>query len=275
MKYYPAKLVAIIFFVVVLLSACSASNPGVINEPSENTDNPSVQLDVTTPDRKIMYSAEATLYVGDIEQTVEQIRSMLEADEWFDSENYSSSSGYLVIRVKTANLDAFLDILKADYTVTNYLKSATDISLQYQSTQNRIDSYNAERDRLLLLYENASLSDMITINSRIAAIDLALGELQGTLNSYDSLVDYSKVTLTLHPENIGSHLPFGTRIIDGFISGFNALLSFFDGLVIVIVTILPFAIVFVPGGFGIYKLYQRYERKKKEKNELDNSKSSN
>ena len=64
--------------------------------------------------------------------------------------------------------------------VKNYNKEATDISLQYQNTANRISSLKTERDRLVELYENASMSDMILINSRIAEIDLQLGELEGT-----------------------------------------------------------------------------------------------
>ncbi len=273
MKSNHRKMLFIFIFLVVFLTACSKSNP-MDDVPSENTDNSTTQLDVSSADRKIIYEAEATLYVDDVQQAVESIRTMLQADEWFDDMNVSSSYSYLIVRVKTDHLDSFVDALKDDYIVNNYLKKATDVSLQYQSTQNQIDSYNAERDRLLVLYATASLTDMITINTRISEIDLALGELQGTLNTYDSLIDYSKVTLTIRPENIGSKLPFGTRIVDGFVNGFNALISFFDGLIIIFATLLPFIIVFVPGGYGVYKLYQYYEKKRLAKRQSNDNKSS-
>lgn len=253
----------VLIFLIFLLSACSAPNY-IIDEGSDNNDD-TVLLDASSPDRKIIYSAEATLFVGDIEQAVEEIRLLLESDEWFDSESVSSNSGYVIVRVKTENLDAFIAAIKGDYEVANYSKSATDISLQYQSAEHKIESYEAERAQLVILYAGASLTDMITINSRIAEIDLELGELEGTLSSFDSLVDYSKVTLSIRLDNVVSRLPFGTRIIDGFVNGFNGLISFFDGFIIVIVTILPFAIVFVPAGYGVYRWYKYYSQKKLKK----------
>ncbi|MBU1094170.1 MAG: DUF4349 domain-containing protein [Firmicutes bacterium] len=261
------KLVLFLLFIisVLMLSACSANDEVFLSESNNNNDDV-VQLDVTTPDRKIIYSAEATLYVNDIEQTVDEIRLLLEADEWFDSENVSEYSGYLTVRVKTENLDDVIAAIKSTYDVTNYSKSATDISLEYQSTEHKIESYQAERAQLVILYAGASLSDMITINSRIAEIDLELGELEGTLSSFDSLVDYSKITLSIRLDNVVSRLPFGTRIVDGFVNGFNGLISFFDGLIIIIVTLIPFAVVFIPGGYGIYRWYKHYTNKKKSKN---------
>lgn len=247
-------------FTVFLLTACSSPDYNNIDEGLDGNDDV-VLLDATTPDRKIIYSAEATLYVDHIEQAVEDIRALLESDEWFDSENVSSYSGYLIVRVKTENLDTFVATIKDTYDVSNYSKSATDISLEYQSAEHQILSYEAERAQLVILYAGASLSDMITINSRIAEIDLQLGELEGTLSSFDSLVDYSKVTLSIRSDNIVQRLPFGTRIIDGFVNGFNGLVSFFDGLIIALATVLPFAIVFVPGGYGVYRWYKHYEKK--------------
>jgi len=244
-----------------LLSACSASHDQIIDEDLGNNDDV-ILLDATTPDRKIIYSAEVTLFADDIALVTEEIRSLLDSDEWIDSENISSTSGYLVARVKTENLDSFIQTIKSDYKIANYSKSATDISLQYQSTEHKIASYEAERAQLVVLFEGASLSDMITINSRIAALDLLLGELEGTLNSFDSLVAYSTITIYVRLDHIVSRLPFGTRVIDGFINGVNGLISFFDGLIIALVNVLPFAIVFIPSGYGIYRWHKHYTQKK-------------
>lgn len=264
MKKNKMLLIVFMFISIFILASCSSNyNPAYEGEdPVDHI----VQLDAL-PDRKIIYRAEATLYVRDIEQSVEEIRLLLESDEWFDSENVSENSGYLIMRVKTARLDLVLASLKDSYDVSNYNKSATDISLEYQSATNKIVSYEAERAQLIILYTNASLSDMITINSRIAEIDLELGDLEGTLNQFDSLVEYSQITLNIRKNTVLSQLPFGTRIIDGLVNGFNALISFFDGLVIVLVTLIPWAIVFVPGGYGIYRLIKHWELKRMRKKE--------
>ncbi|MFH0766576.1 MAG: DUF4349 domain-containing protein [Bacillota bacterium] len=258
-------LYGMLFISVLLLSACSSNYSPSLEE--EYIEDDVVQLDSVPPDRKIIYKAEATIFISDIDESVENIRLMLEIDEWFDSESISESSGYLVMRVKTERLESVISTLKDSFDVSNYKKSATDISLEYQSATNKIASYEAERAQLVILYTGASLSDMITINSRIAEIDLELGELEGTLSQFDSLVDYSTITLTLRKDTLISQLPFGTRIIDGLVNGFNALISFFDTLIIVLVTILPWAAVFVPAGYGIFRLYKHFDLKKPKKKE--------
>lgn len=48
---------------------------------------------------------------------------------------------------------------------------AEDISQIYQDTESEIATYEAEKTRLIELYEDASLSDMITINTRLSEID--------------------------------------------------------------------------------------------------------
>ncbi|MGB4180528.1 MAG: DUF4349 domain-containing protein [Bacilli bacterium] len=84
--------------------------------------------------------------------------------------------------------------------------------MQYQDTENKINSLLAEKDRLNELYADASMNDMILINQRISEIDLLLGELQGDLNRYDSLIEYSTVTLTIRASKKASDAPFGKRL---------------------------------------------------------------
>ncbi|PKK96564.1 MAG: DUF4349 domain-containing protein [Tenericutes bacterium HGW-Tenericutes-3] len=259
MKKNKLMMMVVLVLSVFLLASCSAEYEPVDNyEPDQDS---TVLLDLTTPTRKIIYQVEATLYVDDIDQSIEDIRDLLEGDEWFDLENKSDRYGDLIVRVKTENLDDFIASLNSNYQVSNFTKSATDISLEYQTTEHKIESYEAERAQLVILYEGASLSDMITINTRIAQIDLELGELQGTLNQFDSLVEYSKVTLSLRQNTVASKLPFGSRIVDGFINGFNGLIGFFDILIIALANLLPFAIVFVPAGYGAYRLHKHIHQK--------------
>ena len=59
------------------------------------------------------------------------------------------------------------------------------------------------------MYADASMDDMILINKRISEIDLLLGELQGDLNRYDSLIEYSTVTLTIRASKKRATRPSG------------------------------------------------------------------
>ena len=251
------RLFMIVLLLVMTLSACSMSEVEEGQNNGENDDEGVIILLDSVPDRKIIYSVDTVFYATDLSVAVSYVEGLLQEDEWFDQENIYNNSAFFVFRIKTERLDAFVNQLKAEYTLTSFSKTATDISLNYQDTANRITGFQEERARLIVLYESASLSDMITINTRISQIDVELGKLMGTLNQFDSLVEYSRVELSIRSSYVSNTLPFGARLINGFVNGFFSLVDFFDGLLIVLVTLIPWAVVLVPSGYGVYILVHK------------------
>jgi hypothetical protein len=251
------KLFMIVLLLVMTLSACSMSDVEEGQNTGENDDEGVIVLLDSVPDRKIIYSVDTEFYATDLDVAVSYVEGLLLEEDWFDQQNIYNNSAYFVFRIKTDRLDTFVNQLKAEYTLTSFSKTATDISLNYQDTANKITGYQEERARLIVLYESASLTDMITINTRISQIDIELGELMGTLNQFDSLVEYSRVELSIHSSYVSNTLPFGARLINGFVNGFFSLVDFFDGLLIVLVTLIPWAVILVPSGYGVYILVHR------------------
>jgi hypothetical protein len=251
------KLFMIVLLLVMTLSACSMSDVEEGQNTGENDDEGVIVLLDSVLDRKIIYSVDTEFYATDLDVAVSYVEGLLLEEDWFDQQNIYNNSAYFVFRIKTDRLDTFVNQLKAEYTLTSFSKTATDISLNYQDTANKITGYQEERARLIVLYESASLTDMITINTRISQIDIELGELMGTLNQFDSLVEYSRVELSIHSSYVSNTLPFGARLINGFVNGFFSLVDFFDGLLIVLVTLIPWAVILVPSGYGVYILVHR------------------
>ncbi len=251
------KLFMIVLLLVMTLSACSMSDVEEGQNTGENDDEGVIVLLDSVLDRKIIYSVDTEFYATDLDVAVSYVEGLLLEEDWFDQQNIYNNSAYFVFRIKTDRLDTFVNQLKAEYTLTSFSKTATDISLNYQDTANKITGYQEERARLIVLYESASLTDMITINTRISQIDIELGELMGTLNQFDSLVEYSRVELSIHSSYVSNTLPFRARLINGFVNGFFSLVDFFDGLLIVLVTLIPWAVILVPSGYGVYILVHR------------------
>ena len=248
----------------LLIMLYSCSDQHYDSDAYEGDENSTVILaNGTTPERKIIYTVNISFDVDKLEDASIQLRSMIEADEWFDSESESSNQYAYTIRVKTTRLDAFINQLKEDYTLRTYEKNGTDISIEYQDTTNRILALEAQMARLLILYENASLSEMIEINAQISEIEVELQSLEGTLNQFDSLVEYSEVYLVFYGSTVVSKSPFFNRLANGFIDGFKALISFFDGFVMVFATVLPFVVVFGGVGLGGYFIYKKQHLKGK------------
>lgn len=118
------------------------------------------------------------------------------------------------------------------------------------------------------MYADASMNDMILINQRISEIDLLLGELQGDLNRYDSLIEYSTVTLTIRASKKASDAPFGKRLANSLRNGFTAVVIFLKYLLIGLTVILPAAIILGPVAVGIVVLRNFIKKKRvKEKKE--------
>ncbi len=258
-----SKFSIIIFAILLLLFGCS-NNEGVPNTPSD--EDGIVLLDVgTSPIRKIIYKAELTIYTKSLDETIDAIYLLKESDEWFDYESISKRSATFILRIKTERLDDVLTTLKSEHQVSSSQKEARDISLNYQDKSDRIAALVIQRDRLLELYEEATLTEMITINQQLSSIEIQIAQLQGTLNEFDSLADYSEVKIYVHQSSIASKAPFFPRVGLAFENGLRAVVSILDGLVIGIVTLFPIAVVFVPVGYGIFRLNKVIKRRMKSK----------
>ena len=89
----------------------------------------------------------------------------MNADEWIDFEKVTEDKAYYTLRIKSTRLDAFLDSLDQFGTVRDLTRNATDLSLFYYDTKGEIEALEAERDRLVDLYQNATASDIIQIEN--------------------------------------------------------------------------------------------------------------
>jgi hypothetical protein len=245
-------LLVILIVTILLLSACSAQEDYEQNE--ETFMNEVELLDTTVPERKIIYEVNMSMNVRDLEEAIDELRTFIESDEWFDYESISTRSASFVVRIKTERLDNFIETLKGNQTLNSFSKIGTDVSLSYQDASDKILNYQAQYDRLLELYETASLAEMITINQQLSQLEVNIAKEQGIINQFDSLSDYSEVNISFYESVVITQSPFFNRLGSAFVNGFEGLIAFFDGFLIVIATIIPFAIVFVPAGYGIYKL---------------------
>ncbi len=232
------------------------------NLPTDNNSEYIPEEDeLTTINRKIIYEVNADIYTEDLNETIATIKKNLNDDEWLDLEEIYEQDAHLVIRVKSSRLDSYLNTIFKDNDVSNFQKRATDISQKYQDKSDLILTYEKERDRLLELYENASFSEVLSISNRLSQIEIEIRKLQGELNKFDSLVDYSTITLDITTDEVNDEVSFGSRVKNAFTSGYHALIDFFEVIVIIVVALTPWLVVIVPLGLVIYWLRKRYKAK--------------
>lgn len=258
----------LLVFSLFTLISCATNNEGPLDTGSNN-ESSDLNYGEELPDRKIIYNVFLTLYTKDLKEAIFNLKENVNSDEWFDEENIQERKASFTIRIKSNRLEQFISDINNSFDVDYYKKTAKDISLEYLDATNEIAAYEAERDRLMVLYESASINDMININSRIGQIDKELLRLEGTLNNFDSLVDYSEVHITINQSKATSRGPFFNRLGTAFMNGLKAFVFVLDRLMIIISTLLPFIIVLVPAGIGTYYLVRHFKRKKGPKDPED------
>lgn len=152
--------------------------------------------------------------------------------------------------------------------VDYFEKEATDVSLSYYDKQNRIKALEAELDRLLVLYEDVTLQDMLVINKRISEVNAEIDKLKSDINYYENQSIYSTINLTLYAkqkEKISKD--FGNEIGEAFLSGFEVVVSIFQALIILLAGLTPVAIVLAPVGVLIFFLIKKRKKKRQLLNE--------
>lgn len=215
-----------------------------------------------SPDRKIIYTASTRLTVENIKEASSAVREKLNADEWVESSSIESSYARFVFRIKSSRLEAFLNDLEGIGEVSSTSISSDDVSLSYYNNTVRKATLEAEQTRLISLIGEASVSEIITINKRLSEIETELKRIEGTLKNYDSLVDYSTVTVNIYTKRTVQKETFGSKLLESMEGG----LRFAEGLIIFLLTALPFIIVI--GGIIVLVIYLVKRHKKIKSGEL-------
>ena len=117
-----------------------------------------------------------------------------------NSYNYTSDrNADFVCRIPSDKLNDFVNTVGGLGNVTYSYEDARDITLTYVDTEARIKSLQTEYDRLLeLLAEAENIDTIILLEQRITEVRYQLESYQSQLRTYDNLVDYSTVNLSVY-----------------------------------------------------------------------------
>lgn len=117
-----------------------------------------------------------------------------------NSYNYTSNrNADFVCRIPSDKLNEFVNTVGGLGNVTYSYEDARDITLTYVDTEARIKSLQTEYDRLLeLLAEAENIDTIILLEQRITEVRYQLESYQSQLRTYDNLVDYSTVNLSVY-----------------------------------------------------------------------------
>ena len=213
---------------------------------------------------QIIKTGDLRFETNDLEETYQKIQALVKKYKISiqnDSEGKESYSIYrnFVLRVPNQNFDAFIKEIATgvDYFDRKEI-TVTDVTEEYVDVNSRIKTKKALENRYLELLKKANkVSEMLEIEKELASIREEIEAKEGRLNYLKNRVAMSTITIEVY-KNIetkgGATVSFGNKFVNAIKSGFNAISSFFIGLI----KVWPFIIILVA---LIYFIKKRFKKK--------------
>jgi len=169
---------------------------------------------------------------------------------------------FFKLRIPEERLTGFILDFNNLGNVINSQTSGNDITSQYFDTEARLKSLQIHEERLLeILKKAAKIEDVITLEKELSNIRYEIESLTGTLKKWDNLVSFA--TLDVEVMEVQEILEaqqepvlLQDKMSSGFSNSVKLLTELSKGFLIIIVSLIPFAVIFVPLGLVALYIYR-------------------
>lgn len=209
--------------------------------------------------RKIIRNYDLTIQTDDFDAVYGAINERLAQYGGYAENSYidgkkpeaygdSGRTASLTLRIPADKADEFITGVKGMGTLTSSHDYIDDITDEYYDVDTRLEVLNIQLDRLEnILVQTDNLADVIALEDKIGEVMLEIEQLTGTLKKYDSLVDYTTVSIMLNEKSLiagpAAEQTAGQRISEGFTDSLYGVGTFFTDLFVWLVSALPVIIV--------------------------------
>ncbi len=249
-----------LLLVLLLVTGCSSNNidsdlvKSAYYLKSDNSTD-SYNSYVSDDSQKNIVTSEITIETYDLDDSITYIDSLI--DEYSciikskSESKYSSDYryAYLTLYVPTDQYDKFTNQLKEKDNVVSSSYNSENITEQYNDTESRLLSLQAQEERIRELYSSAeTVEDLIKIEERLSEISSEITQLQNQKNEYDLLTQYSTVYITLKEVTTYSkvQINFFDKLVNALKNSFNNFIATVqDVLVFIASNIFIIAIVVI------------------------------
>ncbi|MCP2368794.1 cell division protein FtsB [Agromyces flavus] len=259
---------AIAAIAALLLSGCSmgqgssesggdsgvAPQPDVgVEEPADGGDASGEEFAPEQPvddDRSVITTGRLAMTVDDPTDAAAQVTDLVDAaDGRIESRSETPGTdsqqarATLVVRIPADEFERVLADLRELGEVDSVQLEASDVTQQRQDLDARIEALEASVDRLLALLADAdTTADLIAIESELSSRQAELDSLVAQRDYLADQVDYSTLTVELLSEGIAPDAG-PDDFWSGLVTGWEALVAFASGLLVVAGVLLPWLAV--------------------------------
>ena len=231
-------------------------------------------------EKKIIDNANLSIETVEFDKAVDTLKTSLEqCDGYMQSSNINhpgvGSNNYktyrnadFVVRVPKESFQDFLRSAETMGVITNANSSSEDITKQYYDTETRLKVYEAQEARYLeLLNEAKTMEDILTIEKQLTEVRYNIEYLTGYKNQMNDLVDYGTINISLYEVDEPTKLVdnpknFGDKIVNAFATSLKSLKYVGTSLILIIVSIIPYAVILSIIGWIIFYVYKKTNKNK-------------
>lgn len=226
--------------------------------------------DVSTAEnaQKLIYNADLELETTGFDAAQDTLQAAVEnTGAWLEYSEMNGSSEdqdrrlYYTVRVPVDNYRTFLEQAGQSGSVLSLNESAQDVTASYIDVEARIDSLEAQRERLAELAAQAeTTADLLEIESQLSDVQYELESYTRQLRALDGQIAYSTVNVTLR--EVATLTPTGItfpeRLGDAFSGGWSAFVTFLQGLILTLVYLWPLLLIAAAVVFAVRSLSRRH-----------------
>lgn len=240
-------------------------------------------------DQKLVYSGDVSIQTLKYDDTMKDLKKLIDDNGGFienqqeNNNNYSwyeddSSEGGLrdatiTARIPSDKFDGFLDSMADLGQVMSKSSSTENITKTYNDNDAQIEALQKEEQRLLdMMDKSSTVDEMISVEKRLTEVETELNQANSDKSSMDSDIAYSTVTVYVDEvkkySEISTPDKYSEKLVRALKNSWVYLLKFFQGFLLMILYILPFAVVIVAAIFiikAIRKKKGKPSNKKQEK----------
>lgn len=255
------------------MEAAMAPDKGIVQNSSMNSASElpdsrkwviTMHMNVETEDMDALLKA-----INDRLGTMKGYAENLDISNGSSYGNRSYRSASMTVRVPAEYVDDFAAQLSGVSNVTSSSKSMEDVTLSYADTETRMKALQAEEARLLELMEQAeTMYDLLEIESRLTDVRYELESVASRLRILANLVDYATIRISISEVREYTPAPERTmwqRITDGFLENLGDIGSFFEELIVWLLSNLPSLVLLAAVIVLIVWVVRRSSRKRREK----------
>ena len=191
--------------------------------------------------------------VGALKARTETVGGYIESSRETGRSLYGTGTrqAQLVLRIPTDKLETFEGGIDELGSVLSRYTTTDDVTDKYFDAEARLASLETQRDRYMELLEKADdMEYIIRLTDALTDVIYQIELYTGTLNKYDSLIEYSTVTV---------------NVSEAFIGSIDAFVDMCETLTIGLATALPFLIL--PAAVVIIIVVAARRRAKKRRRE--------